>query len=81
VLLAEAGRRRAGGRRVYPASAALWTPLWLAERAVCVWLALGRRVGGGVPYAGQRLVTAAHRPADLRNRLDARTIAGCRSEP
>ena len=25
----------------FPADAALWTPFWLAERAVCSWLALG----------------------------------------
>jgi len=66
VLLAEAGRRRRGGRSVYPATAALWTPLWLGERAVCVWLALARRAGGGAPYAGRRLVTAAHSTRTLR---------------
>ena len=72
VMLAEVGRRRAGGRSVFPADAALWAPLWLAERAVCIWLALGRRIGGGVPYAGQRLVTAAHSPRTLRRRLARR---------
>jgi len=69
VLLAEVGRRRDGGRRVFPATAALWAPLWLAERAVCVWLAVGWRLAGGVPYAGRRLVTAAHSTAELRRRL------------
>ena len=49
VALAERGRRRAGGREVFPATAALWAPVWLAERAVCAWLALGRRLSGGVP--------------------------------
>ena len=67
-LLAEVGRRRHGGRAVVPATAALWAPLWVAERAVCVWLAVGWRLAGGVPYAGQRLVTAAHSPATLRRR-------------
>src|SRR3954470_13095020 len=69
ILLAEVGRRRAGGRRAFPPTAALWAPLWLAERAVCVWLAVGWRLSGGVPYAGRRLVTAAHRTATLRRRL------------
>ena len=69
VVLAEVGRRRHGGRAVYPATAALWAPLWVAERAVCVWLAAGWRLAGGVPYAGQRLVTAAHSPATLRRRV------------
>ena len=69
VALAERGRRRAGGRRVFPATSALWAPLWLAERAVCAWLALGRRLSGGVPYAGQRLTVAAHSRRELRRRL------------
>ena len=72
MMLAEVGRRRGAGRAVYPADAALWAPLWLAERAVCIWLALGRRVRGGVPYAGRRLVTAAHSTRTLRRRLAQR---------
>jgi hypothetical protein len=68
IVLAERGRRRAGGRKVFPATAALWAPLWLAERAVCAWLALGRRLSGGVPYAGQRLTVAAHSRRDLHRR-------------
>jgi hypothetical protein len=69
VLLAELGRRRGRGRRAFPPTAALWAPLWLAERAVCVWLAVGWRLAGGVPYAGRRLVTAAHSTPELRRRL------------
>ena len=66
VGLAEVGRRRAGGAEVYPRGAALWAPLWLAERAVCVWLALGHRARGGVPYGGQRIRVAAHSVRHLR---------------
>ncbi|MEV4162007.1 glycosyltransferase [Nonomuraea dietziae] len=66
VGLAEAGRRRAGGRRVYPATAALFAPVWILERATCSWLALAAALGGGVPYAGRRLRTAAHSPRSLR---------------
>ena len=65
VGLAEAGRRRAGGRAVFGPDAALWAPLWLAERAVCSWLALGSRLRGGVRYRDGRLSLAAHRPAEL----------------
>ncbi|MFI7742807.1 glycosyltransferase [Kocuria rhizosphaericola] len=50
--LAEIGRRRAGGARVFPAGTVLWTPLWVLERSVCVWAAVVLRVRGGVSYAG-----------------------------
>ncbi|NUU07953.1 glycosyltransferase [Leifsonia sp. C5G2] len=69
VALAEAGRRRAGGRRLFPATAALWAPFWLAERAVCVWLALGARARGGVRYSDGRLRRAATPLRTLRRRL------------
>ena len=58
-LLAEIGRRRHDGRSIYPPTAALWAPLWVAERAVCVWIAIGRRLTGGTPYAGTKIVRAA----------------------
>ncbi|HEY7894293.1 MAG TPA: glycosyltransferase [Gemmatimonadaceae bacterium] len=60
VLAAEAGRRRGGGARVFPASASLFAPAWVAERAICSWLALGARIIlGGVPYRGTVLRHAA----------------------
>jgi hypothetical protein len=59
-LLAEIGRSRAGGRRVFPLRATLVAPLWVLERAVCVWLAVGARLFlGGVPYHGRILKRAA----------------------
>lgn len=69
VGLAEVGRRRAGGRAVFPASSALWAPAWGAERAVTVWLALLQRLRGGVPYRGRRLRRAATPARVLRRRL------------
>jgi hypothetical protein len=67
VGVAEAGRRRAGGHRVFPFSASLFAPVWILERAACSWLALEARfVRGGVPYAGRRIRTAAHSPRLLR---------------
>jgi hypothetical protein len=60
IVVAEAGRRVHGGARVFPAAASLAAPLWVLERAVCAWLALGMRVvAGGVPYAGGVLRRAA----------------------
>ncbi len=58
-LAAEAGRRRGGGREVFAPTAALWAPLWLAERAVTAWLAVGARLRGGVAYGDGRLCEAA----------------------
>ncbi|HVE46833.1 MAG TPA: glycosyltransferase [Acidimicrobiales bacterium] len=72
VMLAESGRRRAGGTRVFPASCSLLAPVWVAERALCSWLALGRRVQGGVPYAGVRLARAATPVRRLRRRVPLR---------
>jgi len=69
--LAEVGRRREGGRTVFPAPAALWAPCWLLERAVCAWLAVGYRLTGGVPYGGQRLRVAAHSVRELRERVSS----------
>ena len=66
VAVAEVGRRRAGGVRMFERSAALWAPLWVAERALCVWLAVIDRCRGGARYGGRRLPLAAHSPKALR---------------
>ena len=60
VAVAEAGRWRGGGRRVFPARASIAAPAWLAERAIAAWLAVGARVLlGGIPYRGRILRVAA----------------------
>ena len=70
VAAAEIGRRRAGGRRVFPATAALLAPLWVIERGVCTWLAIGSRAAlGGIRYRGGTLRDAASSEATLRRRL------------
>jgi hypothetical protein len=71
IALAEVGRRRHGGTHVFASTAALWAPCWLAERSVTVWLAVIRRVLGGVPYRGVRLQAAATPPRELRLRVRA----------
>lgn len=70
VIAAELGRRRAHGTRVFPFSASLLAPAWVAERAVCSWLAVGARVLlGGVPYRGTILRHAATPMRVLRDRF------------
>lgn len=68
VGVAELGRRRRGGSAVFPATAALWAPAWVAERMITVWAALLLRLRGGVPYAGSRLAKAGHSTRVLRRR-------------
>jgi hypothetical protein len=64
-LLCEYGRRRHGAADRIPAGAVLLGPAWVAERAVCAWLALGMR-GRGVAYAGSRVTKSAHSVRWLR---------------
>ncbi|KRF08762.1 hypothetical protein ASH00_03475 [Arthrobacter sp. Soil782] len=66
VGLAETGRRRRGGRLVFPATAALWAPAWMAERMLTVWAALFLRLTGGIPYAGSKLAKAGNSLRSLR---------------
>lgn len=76
VLIAEIGRRRDGGARYFPLSASLFAPLWLLERGVCAWLALGVRVRyGGVRYSNGRVAKAASSPSELRARLRTKVTA------
>jgi hypothetical protein len=70
VVLAEVGRRRAGGRRFFPAAASLFAPLWVLERGVCSWLAVRERlVRGGAAYGGGRVPRAASSMRRLRRRF------------
>ena len=79
---AEVGRRRAGGTRVFPLVASLLAPMWLLERGVCAWLALGVRVvRGGVPYRGRILRQAATPFRELRRAARSRDRFWSLSEP
>ena len=62
------GRRRHRGAAVFPFNTVWFAPLWTVERAACIWIALGLRLSGGMPYAGSRIKTAAHSEAELRLR-------------
>lgn len=77
VVVAEVGRRRAGGRRVFPTAASLFAPLWLLERGLCSWLAVAARVArGGARYRGRRLRRAANPLRTLRERQSGRRRPG-----
>jgi hypothetical protein len=80
VAVAEAGRRRAGGARRFPLSGSLAAPLWLAERAVCSWLALRARARGGVRYGARRLRHPATPMRVLRRRYAESAAARSDSE-
>jgi hypothetical protein len=69
VAVAEAGRRRSGGRKAFPPWAPVAAPLWVLERGICSWLALGVRLRGGVRYHGRRLSVAAHSARALRRQV------------
>lgn len=72
IMLAEIGRRRGDGSRVFPGVASLLAPIWIVERALCAWLALGARVVfGGVPYRGRILRKAATPLRELREQHEA----------
>jgi len=59
VTAAEIGRRRAGGRLVFPASSPLLAPAWLVWRSACSWGALVAYARGGVRYREARIRRAA----------------------
>ena len=60
VLAAECGRHKGGAVRVFPVAASFMAPLWVLERGVSAWLALGLRIfRGGIYYSGTRISIAA----------------------
>jgi hypothetical protein len=68
--IAEVGRLRDGGAPFFPATSALWAPVWLAERAVTSWIALALRVSGrGIAYSGGRILRSSTDLRTLRKRL------------
>jgi hypothetical protein len=70
VAIAEAGRRRKHGARVFPFAASLAAPVWICERAICAWLAVAARlIWGGIPYRGRVIARAATPVRVLQHRL------------
>lgn len=68
MVIAEIGRRRAGGATRFPLSGSLLAPAWVAERSLCSWLALGAKLRGGVLYGDGRLRHSATPLRRLRRR-------------
>jgi hypothetical protein len=79
IVVAESGRRRAGGAKRFSPSSSLLAPVWVAERSVCSWLALGAKLRGGVRYGEGRLGHAATPIRQLRRRYES-TLAGGSAE-
>jgi hypothetical protein len=79
--LAECGRWRGDGRTVFPLGASLLAPTWIAERAVCSWLAVGARlVYGGVPYHGTVIARPATPMRILRGRHGTPRASAARTQ-
>ena len=76
VAVAEAGRRRAGGRERYPFSASVLAPIWVLERAVSAWLAVASKLRrGGIPYAGRVVPRSVNSERRIRRRLGGVRLA------
>ncbi|MGI8800775.1 MAG: glycosyltransferase [Solirubrobacteraceae bacterium] len=75
-LVAETGRRRAGGRPRFPATSSMLAPCWLVERGTCSWVALWLRVArGGLRYGDTTIRTAANSTRALSSRSPRRSDA------
>jgi hypothetical protein len=61
VIIAEVGRRKYGGQRVFALSCSFLAPAWLLERAICTWLAFfHKQLNGGVSYNAATIKKAAN---------------------
>jgi hypothetical protein len=79
---AECGRQRAGGADVFPPVTTLAAPVWLAERAVTSWIALGTRVlNGGVRYGDVLVPRASTSRRALRRRACEQMPRGSGNSP
>jgi hypothetical protein len=75
-LVAECGRRRAGGWRVFGPGTSLAAPVWIVERAICAWIAVfARTFRGGIAYGGARIRRAATPLRVLRRRFGRQLVS------
>jgi hypothetical protein len=69
IVPAEIGRRTAGGAHVFSPRASLLAPVWICERALTAWVAVGLRIAfGGVHYRGRVIRVAANSLRSLQRR-------------
>jgi hypothetical protein len=74
--VAEIGRRKDGGTKIFSAVSSFLAPAWVIERAICIWLAVASRVVyGGIRYRGVVLRRAATPLRELRERHAGATQA------
>lgn len=80
ILAAETGRRMSDGQTRFKRTSSLWAPLWVAERSLTAWIALGERLlHGGVRYRDGRLRNAATPERILRARFAVSSASAHRS--
>lgn len=76
IAVAETGRRRDSGRAVFQPASSLFAPVWILERSVCVWAAMGQRLlRGGVRYGDTVIRRAATPLNQLRRHFAGRRLA------
>jgi hypothetical protein len=75
VAIAELGRQRAGGAERFPFSGSLLAPVWVGERSLCAWLAVGSKLRGGARYGERRIAHSATSMRHLRRRYESRAAA------
>lgn len=79
VGLAELGRQRGQAKAVFGWTLSWWAPVWVAERAICSWLAMLASMRGGAVFAGARLRTAAHGRRALAGAGCPERVCSCRT--
>ncbi|MEJ7559619.1 MAG: hypothetical protein WKF66_15025 [Pedobacter sp.] len=70
IAIAEVGRQKFGGIKVFSISCSFFAPVWLLERGICTWLAIFNKfLKGGVRYSGSVISNAANPISKIRQRL------------
>jgi hypothetical protein len=77
ILVAETGRHKFQGSRVFPLACSFYAPCWLLERGFCTWLALFHKLrNGGIQYNGRIIRIAANPIWKIRMKLQSKQFAG-----